>query len=99
METNVIKDGGEITVAVSGRLDENTVPELVRVFEGILDEAQSLILDFKELTYISASGLRLLLSVLQIMYYQGRSLSIRNASDPVRRIWNTARMNEYLEIE
>lgn len=99
MKTEVTKNGDSITIAVSGRIDSDTAPELAGVIEGILDETQSLVLDFKEVTYMSVSGLRLLLSALQIMYYKDGSLSIINASDSVKKIWNITKMDEFQEIK
>ena len=38
MEINTIKNGDEITVAVEGRLDTTTAPDLERELKGCLDE-------------------------------------------------------------
>lgn len=62
MKIHFTKNNGEVTVAIDGRLDTVTAPEL----ESFLGEhyvgVDSLIFDCKELDYISSAGLRVLLT-------------------------------------
>ena len=62
MKIDFTKKNGEMTVAIDGRLDTVTAPEL----ESFLGEhymgVDSLIFDCKELDYISSAGLRVLLT-------------------------------------
>ena len=62
MKIDFTKNNGEMTVAIDGRLDTVTAPEL----ESFLGEhyvgIDSLIFDCKELDYISSAGLRVLLT-------------------------------------
>lgn len=62
MKIDFTKNNGEMTVAIDGRLDTVTAPEL----ESFLGEhyvgVDSLIFDCKELDYISSAGLRVLLT-------------------------------------
>ncbi len=61
MQTTLEKDGSKLTIAVSGRVDTTTSPKLEKaVFENT-DGITELILDLKDMSYISSAGLRVLL--------------------------------------
>ena len=60
-------NGNELTVALEGRLDTMTAPELEAELKNSMDAAQSLVLDFAKLEYISSAGLRVLLSAHKVM--------------------------------
>ena len=66
---NVImnRSGTELTVAVEGRLDANTSPELEQKLDPALEGVEKLVFDFEKLRYISSSGLRILLTSMQRM--------------------------------
>ncbi|MDO5576954.1 MAG: STAS domain-containing protein, partial [Fibrobacter sp.] len=51
----------ELTVALTGRLDTNTSPQLEAELKGALDGIKKLIIDLAALEYISSAGLRVLL--------------------------------------
>ena len=56
-----IKDG-EMTVALDGRLDTVTSPELEMILAKNADGVSSLVFDCEKLIYISSAGLRVLLT-------------------------------------
>ena len=60
-------NGKDLTIALEGRLDTMTSPELEKELQGSLGAADSLTLDFSKLDYISSAGLRVLLSAHKIM--------------------------------
>ena len=62
-----IEQKGEGTVALTGRLDTVTAPQLETVLDGILPNTESLVLDLCGLEYISSAGLRLLLKAQKVM--------------------------------
>ena len=62
MTINTTKDGSVLTVALEGRLDTMTAPELEEVLGKEMPAAEKLILDFDKLEYISSAGLRVLLA-------------------------------------
>ncbi|MBP3895068.1 MAG: STAS domain-containing protein, partial [Mogibacterium sp.] len=55
-------DNGKLTFALEGRLDTVTSPELESAIKESIDGATELVMDFKDLEYISSAGLRVLLS-------------------------------------
>ena len=55
------KNGGELKIAVSGRLDTQTAPELEKTLEDHLPGSTSVIFDLAGMTYTSSAGLRIFL--------------------------------------
>ena len=56
------QNGTEITLLLAGRLDTTTAPQLEMTIQESLEGTERLILDFKDLEYLSSAGLRVLLS-------------------------------------
>ena len=52
------KEGANLTIAVEGRLDTTTAPELEAELKKDTEGIESLTLDFSNLAYISSAGLR-----------------------------------------
>ena len=62
MKIEFNRDNGNFNVALDGRLDTTTAPELDRFISENYDGNGTLIFDFEQLAYISSAGLRVLLS-------------------------------------
>ena len=58
-------------LALEGRLDTITAPDLEKEIQSILEGLKELVLDFEKLEYISSAGLRVLLSAHKTMTKQG----------------------------
>ena len=58
MTINKTLEQNKLCIAPVGRLDTTTAPELEKELEVSLSGVKELILDFKELSYISSAGLR-----------------------------------------
>ena len=55
-------DGTTLVIAVEGKLDTMTSPELAAEIEKGLDGAEYLLWDFSKLEYISSAGIRVMLA-------------------------------------
>ena len=91
-------DGGKLYIALEGRLDTMTAPELEKVLEENLDGVTELVLDFEKLDYISSAGLRVLLATQKVMNRQG-SMTIRHVSDVIHEIFEVTGFVDILSIE
>ena len=91
-------DASKLTVALEGRLDTSTSPELDAALKGSFDGVTELVFDIKDLQYISSAGLRVLLSSQKIMNKQG-SMVIKNTSEQVREIFDVTGFSDILTIE
>lgn len=66
------KEGGKLTLALEGRLDTTTAPQLEAEVTGSLTGVTELVLDFSRLEYLSSAGLRVILAAQKIMNRQGK---------------------------
>ena len=62
MKFDFDKNNGDMLIAIDGRLDTNTAPELERFLSENYDGVRTLSFDCEKLAYISSAGLRVLLT-------------------------------------
>ena len=98
MEVKTNKENEKLTVEVSGRLDTLTAPEFESKVEPELSGVKDLVIDLKDLEYISSAGLRVLLAAQKIMNKQGRMV-VRNVSDEVKEIFEVTGFTDILTLE
>ncbi len=88
-----------LTLALEGRLDTNTAPELEKAISADLTaDVQSLILDLKDLEYISSAGLRVLLAAQKKMNKQG-NMVVKNANDMIMDVFQVTGFIDILTVE
>ena len=98
LNLNVTKDGGTLCVAMEGRLDTVSSPELEECLREDLPGTELLVLDFEKLDYISSAGLRVLLQAHKRMNGQGRMV-LRNVGESILEIFEVTGFTEILTIE
>ncbi|MCR4788294.1 MAG: STAS domain-containing protein [Lachnospiraceae bacterium] len=91
-------NGSDMKIALEGRLDTVTAPELEEVVKTSLDGIGSLVFDFSKLEYISSAGLRVLLSAQKVMNKQG-SMVVKNVSEEVAEIFEVTGFSDILTVE
>ena len=91
-------DGSRLTVALSGRLDTITAPELEAELKGSIEGVAELIMDMDALEYISSAGLRVLLAAQKIMNEQG-TMKVTRVNDTVMEIFEVTGFSGILTIE
>ncbi|MBE5845524.1 MAG: STAS domain-containing protein [Butyrivibrio sp.] len=97
MTINKTANGNELVIALAGRLDTTTAPQLDEEVKAI-DGVTKLVFDFAALEYISSAGLRVLLSAQKIMNKQG-SMVIKNVNEEIREIFDVTGFIDILTIE
>lgn len=98
MEIKKTLNGNELLVAVEGRLDTTTAPQLEENVRSSIDGISSLVFDFEKLEYISSAGLRVLLAMQKFMNKQG-SMTIRNVNETVMEVFEVTGFVDILTIE
>ena len=98
MIINKKQDGSALVVALEGRLDTTTAPELEQELKNSLDGVTDLTLDLAKLDYISSAGLRVLLSAHKTMMKQGQ-MKVTNASEIVKEVFDVTGFCDILKIE
>lgn len=86
-----------LELALNGRLDTTTAPELEKELESALQGVNELTLDFAGLDYISSAGLRVLLSAQKTMSRQG-SMTIKNVNEIIMEIFEVTGFSDILTI-
>lgn len=92
------QNGNELSIAVEGRLDTITAPELDTELTSSLGGIEKLVFDFSNLEYISSAGLRVLLSAQKVMTKQG-GMVIRNVKPEIMEIFDVTGFVDILDIE
>lgn len=92
------ENGKALEIALEGRLDTMTAPELEAELHTSLENADSLVLDFTKLNYISSAGLRVLLSAHKIMSGKG-GMKVTNVNEIVREVFDVTGFSDILTIE
>ena len=98
LNLNVTKDGETLCVALEGRLDTVSSPELEECLREDLPGMTLLVLDFEKLDYISSAGLRVLLQAHKRMNGQGRMV-LRNVGESILEIFEVTGFVDILTIE
>ena len=98
MTIHTNKNDSSLTLAVEGRLDTITAPDLEAVLKEELDGVEELTFDFSVLDYISSAGLRVLLSAQKRMNAQG-SMKVTGVSEIIMEIFEVTGFTEILTIE
>ena len=73
---------------VNGRLDSTTATEFEKELIPMLDEAKENVVDFKELKYISSSGLRVLLVAAKKLSASGKKLTIVSMQEHIKEVFD-----------
>jgi anti-sigma B factor antagonist len=98
MTIEIVKGKEEIVLLISGRLDTNTAPVLEKTIREDIRENATLVLDMKELEYISSAGLRVLLSAHKRMQRNG-AMKLKNVCEMVQEVFELTGFSDILTIE
>ena len=98
MTIEIIKNTEETIIEVAGRLDTITAPTLEKTINEDIDGTKNLVLDLKELEYISSAGLRVLLSAQKKMQRIG-SMTVKNVCDSIMEVFEITGFADILVIE
>ena len=91
-------NGTELTVAIVGRLDTTTAPQLEEELKQSYAGVTKLVLDFAGLEYLSSAGLRVLLSAQKVMNKQG-DMIVKNVNETINEIFEVTGFIDILTVE
>ena len=91
-------NGSELCVALTGRLDTTTSPELEQELKDHLAAVSDLTIDMSALDYISSAGLRVLLSAQKTMNKQGK-MRVTNVNQTILEIFEVTGFTDILTIQ
>ena len=91
------KNGGSLVVALEGRLDTATAPQLEAALTDALDGVEELTIDLEKLDYMSSAGLRILLSAQKRMMKQG-AMKVVHVNKIIMEIFEVTGFSDILTI-
>ena len=98
MIIEINRNVNEMIIAVSGILDTATAPILESTITENINEGKTIVLDFKELKYISSDGLRVFLNVQKILK-NNSLLKVLNVCDELMNVFELAGFTDFLIID
>lgn len=90
-------ENGVLFIAILGRLDTLTAPEFEKEVED-LEGTREIILDLKNLDYLSSAGLRILLRMQKTMNGKG-SMKLIHVKPNIMEIFEITGFTDFLNIE
>lgn len=96
MEIKTKTEGSKMTIAVSGRVDTVTAPELEAGLK--FGDATNVLVDLGDVPYMSSAGLRLLLTAHKTMLAKGGELQIANVQPSVREVLDITGFSDILNL-
>lgn len=98
MKIEKTANGTALTLAISGRLDTATAPELEQEARASLADVTELTIDMTSLDYISSAGLRVLLAMQKTMHTQGRMI-VTGVNETVGEVFEITGFSDILTIQ
>ena len=98
MTIEIKKNTNETTIEIVGRLDTITAPALDKAIQEDIGDAKNIVLDMKNLEYISSAGLRVLLGAQKKMQKIG-SMKVTNVREEVMEVFEMTGFADILTIE
>lgn len=100
METTIQRADNQLVALFSGRLDTAAAQQTIQDVKPLLEAANTeIILDCKDLEYISSSGLRIFLSIRKEAASKGSKVIVRNISADIRQVFVMTGFISLFEIQ
>ena len=91
-------EGKKLTLALEGRLDTTTAPELEAELNASLDGVKQLVLDMEQLLYLSSAGLRVVLAAQKRMNKQGH-MTVNHVCPDIMEVFEITGFVDILDIQ
>jgi anti-anti-sigma factor len=92
------QDGDKLILECAERLDTTTAPMLEAQLLPAFDKSANVILDFKDLAYVSSAGLRVLLKAQKKAAATGGCMSLRNVSEEIKEVFEMTGFSDILTV-
>ena len=92
-------DGSTLVLALEGRLDTTTAPQLENELKVSLYDTKALTLDMEKLEYLSSAGLRVLLAAQKQMQKQQGNMVIVNVNEIIMEVFEVTGFVDIITIK
>jgi len=99
MEIKVEKQEAVSVFKLNGRLDSNTSQGFEEeIFSAITDGSKQMVIDFKDIDYISSAGLRVILKATKALKREEGKIMLCSMQDYVKEVFEIAGFDAFLPI-
>lgn len=99
MDLTIERNGGVLTIAVTGPLNAAVSATLVKTLEDTIAESdRAVILDFAGVSFIGNAAIRVVLSTAKYLQKRDSTLILCRLSDPVRKVLRITGFERFLTI-
>jgi anti-anti-sigma factor len=99
IELAVDRDNERATLRVSGEIDLTSAPKLDDEIQGLIERSvMNLTLDLSSVAFMDSTGLRVLLKASKVLEGSGGKVTLREPSEPVRRLLEVSGLEGHFEI-
>ncbi|MBO5153043.1 MAG: STAS domain-containing protein [Eubacterium sp.] len=99
MNISETRSGDVIQIAIDGRVDTTTSPQLQNAILQAFQKGSKLVLDFSGVEYVSSAGLRALLIGQKTANSKGGSMTLVHVADAVLQVFKMSGFSGILHIE
>lgn len=100
MKINIKQNENEVMVSLQGELDTVATTKMSEELDRVKDLAdQNLIIDCKEMEYISSSGLRFFMQLKRNSEQRGGSVKLCNLNEDVEEIFRLSGFHHIFSLE
>lgn len=100
MKTTITDNQDQIIVRLEGDLDTAAAQATENEFAPLMTaKNKNIIIDCKDLNYISSSGLRLFLSLLKSCKPNGNTLELENMNDNIKKVFTMTGFSSLFNIK
>jgi anti-anti-sigma factor len=98
MTINKTHSNGKLVLALDGRLDTTTAPQLQDELIPAFDEAKEIELDFTKLAYVSSAGLRVMLMGQKTAKAKSVPMTVSGVSAEIMEVLDMTGFSDILTI-
>ena len=98
MKIDFNKSNDSLSIALEGRLDTTTAPELEATIDACAADIKELVLDCSALEYVSSAGLRVILKAQKLMNAQG-NMKLTHVNETIMEVFDITGFADILTIE
>ncbi|MEE1011560.1 MAG: STAS domain-containing protein [Acutalibacteraceae bacterium] len=97
MTIDITKNAYETTIRLAGRLDTITAPDLDKTINEDIKGTKNLVIDLKDIEYVSSAGLRVILAAQKKMDKVG-AMKVTNVCQEVMEVFELTGFTDILVI-
>ena len=100
MEVKIEKDSDPVKVNLVGRLDTNTFGQFEAALNELFEKGKyNIVIDLKDLEYVSSSGLRVFLGAQKKVSASSGNMVIKNVNDTIMEVFEMTGFLDVLTVE